>query len=134
MNDQQLTELLKWSEDHMQCAVCWWPSIDMRRGMEVHHIVGGSNRAKGHVVENYLKLCDRCHMVYHGGKVVANVPELHMGHILEAKKKADPENFNVEMLAAIKNRKALHWEPEKIPSYFLHERIRNLRGYEDRKP
>lgn len=134
MNDQQLMELLKWSEDHMQCAICWWPSTDMRRGMEVHHIVGGSNRSKGHVVENYLKLCDRCHMVYHGGKVVANVPDLHMGHILEAKRKADPENYDIEKLAEIKNRKALHWEPEKIPSHYLHERIRNLRGYEDRKP
>lgn len=134
MNEAQLTELLLWSEDHMKCAICWWPSTDMRRGMEVHHIVGGANRSKGHVVENYLKLCDRCHMVYHGGKVVANVPDLHLGHILDAKRESDPDNFDTEKLAAIKNRKALHWEPEPVPNHYKHERIRNLRGYEDRNP
>lgn len=134
MNEQQLMELLRWSEDHMQCAICWWPSLDMRRGMEVHHIVGGANRAKGHVVENYLKLCDRCHMVYHSGKVVANVPDLHLGHMLEAKRESDPENYDEKKLAAIKNRQALHREAEPIPAHYKHERIRNLRGFEDRRP
>lgn len=134
MTDKQLHELLAWSELHRSCAICWWPSSDYRREMEVHHIVGGQNRSKGHRVENYLKLCDRCHMAYHSGKISANVPDLKMSHILAAKIETDEENYSLEVLAELKNRKALHWDPEPIPQFFLDERQRNVGFYKDRNP
>jgi cytochrome c2 len=95
--------------------------------MEVHHIVGGANRSKGHKIFNYLKLCERCHQVYHSGKVVANTPPLNLGHMLTAKKESDPDNYDPQALAELKNRKALHWEPEPIPGYYIRERERNTR-------
>lgn len=127
MNQSEALELMVWSDQHRSCAVCWWPSFDYSRDMEVHHIVGGANRAKGHKVFNYLKLCDRCHQVYHSGKVAANVPPLTMGHLLTAKKESDEENFDLEKLAKLKNRKALHWDPEPIPQFYLDERVENTR-------
>jgi len=134
MTQQEVMVLLDWSEKHRSCAVCWWPSYDYNRDMEVHHLVGGPNRSKGHKVFNYLKLCDRCHHVYHSGKVAANVPPLTMGHLLTAKKESDEENYSPEKLAALKNRKALHWEPEPIPDFYLQERARNTGPRSGRQP
>jgi len=65
--------------------------------------------------------------VYHSGKVAANVPPLTMGHLLTAKKESDKENFDLEKLAKLKNRKALHWDPEPIPQFYLDERVENTR-------
>jgi hypothetical protein len=102
--------------------------------MEVHHIVGGPSRSKGHAPINYLKLCDRCHHVYHSGKVVANVPDLHLGHVLQAKLQSDPERYDYAALASLKGRKALSKDPEPIPDYYLDERKRNVLYYKDRNP
>jgi len=134
MSQKQVMELLQWSEMFRSCAVCWWPSSDYRRDMEVHHIVGGPNRSKGNVPFNYLKLCDRCHAVYHSGKVAANVPDLHLGHILWAKRESDPEEFDIARLAALKGRVGLAKDPEPLPTYFLDERQRNILHYQDRIP
>lgn len=134
LNSKQITQLLAWSEEHRSCAICWWPSTDYRRNMEVHHIVGGNVRSKSHEVWNYLKLCDRCHMVYHSGKVAANVPDLHLGHMLNAKRESDSENYFPDKLAALKNRLALPKDPEPIPEFYLRERERNVLHYKDRTP
>jgi len=134
MKQREVMELLEWSEQHRSCAICWWPSFDHRRGMEVHHLVGGPNRSKGHSPFNYLKLCDRCHHLYHSGKIVANVPALNMRHLLSAKKETDEEIYDPAKLAALKNRKALHWEEEPIPEYYMLERQRNVGHYNERMP
>jgi len=134
MTQQEVMILLDWSEKHRSCAVCWWPSYDYSREMEVHHLVGGPNRSKGHAPYNYLKLCSRCHHVYHSGKVAANVPPLNMGHLLTAKQESDDEHYDPEKLAALKNRKALHWEPEPLPDFYLEERIRNTGPRSERQP
>jgi hypothetical protein len=47
--------------------------------------------------------------------------------MVTAKKESDPENYDLQALAELKNRKALHWEPEPIPGYYLRERERNTR-------
>lgn len=134
MTERQVMELLQWSEQFRSCAICWWPSYDMRRDMEVHHIVGGPNRSKGHVTWNYLKLCDRCHAVYHSGKIAANVPELHLGHILWAKQQSEPEDFDIARLAALKNRVGLAKDPEPLPQYYMNEREDNVGHRRDRRP
>jgi hypothetical protein len=126
VNKKQRSLLVEWSSQHLSCAVCFWPESDHRRRMEVHHLVGGVNRSKCHDPRCYLSLCERCHGVYHSGKIYALTPDLNMGILLTAKRESDPENYDPEWLAAVKNKKHLGWEPEPIPQFFLDERERNL--------
>jgi len=104
--------------------VCWWPERDGRRRTEIHHLQGGPGRK--HDARNLLTLCERCHGVYHSGKIYGRFPDLNMGILLTAKREADPDLYDPQYLAALKHRKALRWEPEPIPDYYLDERQRNL--------
>ena len=115
MNKKQKEEMREWAQGFDKCAVCHWPVSDFRRRMEVHH------------PKSYLALCSRCHSVYHSGKVVANVPDIDMGILLEAKREADPENYDPDFLASLRNKKHLGHEPKPIPQYFMEERARNLK-------
>lgn len=126
MNRKEQQALTEWLDLHRCCAVCWWPESDWRRACEVHHIAGGAARAKGHHPKNYLRLCDRCHCVYHNGKVCGLFPDLHIGILLTAKQECDPENYDPEFLAQLRNKKHLGKDPEPIPDYYLQERELNV--------
>ena len=126
MNKQQRQELVDWAAEHRCCAICHWPESDYRRRLEVHHIVGGSNRHKAHTPRAYLSLCSRCHHVYHSGKIVALTPDITMGIILQAKQESDPDNYDPKFLASLKNKQHLGHDPEPIPQFFMDERERNL--------
>ena len=127
MNKKQKEEMREWAQNFDKCAVCHWPVSDFRRRMEVHHLIGGGNRAKSHHPKAYLALCSRCHGVYHSGQIVAHVPDIDMGILLEAKREADPENYDPEFLASLRNKKHLGHDPKPIPKYFIEERTRNLK-------
>lgn len=131
MNESQKAELLAWTELHRCCAVCWWPESDGRRRLETHHIVGG--RAREHDKRNYVRICEQCHGMYHGGKVYANLPDITHGMILSAKKESDPENFDPEYLAWLRHKKHLGYDPEPIDSYYLKERERNVGPWKSRQ-
>lgn len=49
-----------------------------------------------------------------------------MSILLQAKKESDPENYDPEWLAQVKNKKHLGVDPEPIPEFFMKERERNL--------
>jgi hypothetical protein len=130
MNKQEQAECWEWSQQHLSCAICWWPQSDGRRELHVHHICSGS--ARKHDVRNYCKLCSRCHEVLHQGKVVGNFPDLYNGTVLWAKRESDPENYDPEYLAGLRHRKHLGYEPVEPDSFYLQERETNLHSY--RKP
>ena len=126
MNARERELLAEWAALHTGCAVCWWPERDYRRRLEVHHIVGGSARARGHDPRNYLSLCDRCHGVFHSGRVVGNFPDLYIGTLLYCKRETDAELYDPEYLASLKHRKHLGHDPIPPDEFYLQERQRNL--------
>lgn len=126
MNAQQRAALHEWCDQHLSCAVCWWPERDYRRRMEVHHIVGGSARSRGHDPRNYLSLCERCHGVFHSGRVVGNFPDLYIGTLLWCKRETDGELYDPAYLAGLRHRKHLGHEPEPPDEFYLRERQINL--------
>lgn len=125
MNAKEKAKLEEWLEDQYRCAVCHWPENDMRRRLEVHHIVGGPSRSKAHNPKCYLRLCNRCHQVFHSGKIVAFTPDLNMGTLLQAKLESDPDNYDPKFLAELKHKQHLGHDPEEIPEYYIEERERN---------
>ena len=134
MNTHEAATLVDWADKHRSCAVCWWPESDHRRSLEVHHIVGGVNRSKGHDPRNYLRLCSRCHGVYHSGKIHALTPDLNLSILLAAKQETDPELFDPEYLAWLKHKKHLGKDPAPIPKYYIDERQANAHGWNSRNP
>ena len=44
MNRADRLTLQEFAAEFMSCAVCWWPEMDMRRRMEIHHLVQGAGR------------------------------------------------------------------------------------------
>ncbi len=107
--------------------MCWWPEEKYGRRLHVHHMVSGVNRAKAHQPKCYLRLCDRCHDVYHSGRVSGLFPDLNARILLQAKRESDPENYDPAHLAAMKHKKHLGYDPEPIPEFYLRERQRNER-------
>lgn len=126
MNKRERQCLIDWSALHTSCAVCWWPERDYRRRLEVHHIVGGRARARGHDPRNYLSLCDRCHGVYHSGKVVGNFPDLYIGTLLWCKRETDEEIYDPQYLASLRNKKHLGADPQPPHEFYMQERQVNL--------
>lgn len=112
------------------CAICWWPESDMRRRMEIHHLVGGAGRK--HDRRNLLSTCSRCHGVLHDGRLEGNYPDLTKGMFLTAKQEADPDHFDPVFLASLKHKKWLGYDPEPIDPYYLAERETNVSAW--RKP
>lgn len=126
MNARERAALHEWCDIHRSCAVCWWPESAWGRELHVHHLVSGVNRAKAHHPKAYLRLCDRCHCVYHSGKVCGLFPDLDARILLAAKQESDPDNYDPAYLAKLKHKKHLGYEPAPIPEYYLEERQRNL--------
>lgn len=132
MNFAERSALLEWVQLHRCCAVCYWPESDGRRGMEVHHIIGGAGRK--HDVRNYLRLCERCHGVLHSGKIYASQPDLDRRILLGVKQECDPDNYDPAYLASLKHKKHLGYEPEPLPEYYIEERQRNVGQWARRNP
>jgi hypothetical protein len=132
MNKAEQKELLAWVELHRCCAVCWWPESDGRRGLEVHHLIGGAGRK--HDIRNYCRLCSRCHGVLHSGKIFSGQPDLDRRILLGVKQECDPDNYDPEFLASLKNKKHLGYDPEPLPDYYIRERQQNITSWTARSP
>lgn len=132
MNKQERADLIEWVAEHRCCAVCWWPESDGRRGLEVHHLIGGAGRK--HDVRQYVRLCDRCHGVLHSGKVYARQPDLDRRILLGVKQECDPDNYDPAFLASLKHKKHLGYDTAPLPDYYLEERQRNTRSWQSRQP
>ena len=100
-----------------RCAVCHWPMERAGRWLEVHHIVGGPGRKD--IPENWCLLCNRCHHAVHNK--IADYPDMPKGAILTAKFEEDGE-FDTSVLAALRHRKGLMYDPCEIPEEYLAER------------
>jgi len=124
LNAAERAALLEWVQLHRCCAVCHWPESDGRRGLEVHHLMGGS--ARKHDIRNYLRLCSRCHGVLHSGKVYALQPDLNNRILLGCKQECDPENYDPEYLAWLRHKKHLGYDPEPLPQYYADQRQKNI--------
>lgn len=114
------------------CAVCWWPESDMRRRMEIHHLVGGA--ARKHVRANLISICSNCHSVLHSGSRVTGLPDLNKSILLAAKQECDPDYYDPYLLAKLKNKQHLGYDPEPIPDVYLEQRKRNVMGWSYRNP
>lgn len=134
MNKKQRSEAQAYCESHRECAVCWWPEPDLRRPLHLHHIAGGFARAKGNDKRNYLRLCCRCHSVYHDGKVAGNFPAITLAVILHAKREADPTLYDHQYLSALRNKKHLGHEPVPPDPFYQHEREINIGPWSARRP
>lgn len=130
MNKDEQAELLEWVQLHRCCAVCHWPESDGRRQLEVHHLMSGS--ARKHHVKQYVRLCGRCHDVFHDGQVAGNFPPLYKGTLLWAKRESDPDNYDPGYLASLRRKRHLGYEPERPHEFYMTERAANL--YRSRKP
>jgi len=109
----------EYRQSHNRCAVCHWPDGRWGRWLELHHIVGG--RGRKHVPYNMVMLCSRCHRALHDK--IADHPEIPKGAILTAKKGEDGK-VKPEQLAALQGKKALSYEPESIPEFYMNERTK----------
>ena len=107
---------------HPYCAVCHWPARRHGRHMELHHIVGGAGRKDLPCGSNFLCVCQRCHAAIHDR--LPDYGELPKGSILTAKMEEDGP-LDLALLASLRGRKALPYEPEPIPEKFLADRLRN---------
>lgn len=124
--------LQEFAAEHRSCAVCWWPESDMRRRMEIHHLVGGAGRK--HDRRNLISICSNCHAVLHSGSRVTGLPDLTPAILLFTKQECDPDNYDPVYLASLKRKKHLGYEPEPIPEAYLQQRQANVKGWIFRRP
>lgn len=124
MNKSESNDLLAWVQEHRCCAVCWWPESDGRRSLDVHHLMSGS--ARKHDIRQYVRLCHRCHDVYHSGRVVGNFPPMYKSTLLWAKLDSDPDNYDPKYLASLRRKQHLGYEPEPPHQFYMDERQANL--------
>ena len=132
MNSKDRLVISAFVEVHRCCSVCWWPESDARRRLEVHHIIGGAGRK--HDARNLLRLCERCHGVFHSGKIFSCQEDLNKGILLGVKQECDPDNYDPEYLASLRHKKHLGYDPEPLPDYYLQERERNTGSWTSRTP
>lgn len=102
-----------------RCAICHWPARRPGRWMELHHIIGG--RGRKNAERNYLATCCRCHHSIHNNVPQGSIPK---GAVLTAKLEEDGE-VDLEFLASLLRKKALSYDPEPIPEFYLAERTKN---------
>jgi hypothetical protein len=107
--------LSSYAEMFDSCGICWSPWC-----LHVHHLEGGP--ARKHIRENLVRLCTQCHENLHnyGGKDC-----LTKGHCLTAKLEQDPAFFNPSALAALRHRKALPYECERLPAWVYSKRLKH---------
>lgn len=134
MNKSERDAVDRWMAGHHRCFVCWWPKNDKRRIVELHHFCGGFSRSKGHDPRNYMLLCERCHGIFHSGKVYGLCPDLTAAMLLTAKAEADGGNYDPEFLAYLKNKKHLGYDPKPLPEYYITERRLNSQAWTQRQP
>lgn len=132
MNKAEKLLLQEFAAEHRSCAVCHWPESDMRRRMEIHHLVQGAGRK--HDRRALLSLCSNCHAVFHSGSKVTGLPDLNKGILLTAKQESDPEHYDPAYLASLKRKKHLGYDPEPIPEAYMAQRQRNVMGWSYRNP
>lgn len=132
MTKQDRITLQEFAAEHRSCAVCWWPESDMRRRMEIHHLVQGAGRK--HDRRNLLSLCANCHSVFHSGSKVTGLPDLNKGILLACKRESDPEFYDPEFLASLRHKKHLGYEPEEPPECYVQQRQQNVGGWHQRNP
>lgn len=82
-------------------------------------------RARGNAPFNWLLICSRCHGVLHSGKIFGRFPDLNKGILLRAKADEDPDYCDPAAMAALRHRKALSYEPQEIPEFYVAERLVN---------
>lgn len=114
------------------CAVCGWPESDMRRRMEIHHLIGG--RGRKHDRRQLLTLCAVCHQTAHSGSRLTGRPDINKRILLGVKQECDPEYYDPVYLASLLGKKHLGYEPEPVPEEYQAERQRNVRGWSHRNP
>lgn len=61
----------------------------------------------------------------HSGQIFGRFPDLNKGILLRAKAEEDPETFDPEAMAALRHRKALSYDEQDIPEFYLRERALN---------
>ncbi len=132
MNRADKVTLQEFAASHMSCAVCWWPEMDMRRRLEIHHLVQGAGRK--HDRRNLLSLCQNCHAVFHSGSKVTGLPDLNKGILLACKRESDPEFFDPQFLAGLRHKQHLGYEPEPLPPAYEEQRQKNTTGWRHRTP
>jgi len=112
-----------------RCAICW--AGKRRRRLVVHHIAH-PNRCNDRA--NLLRLCAICHDQYHVGgqsdRSGRKIPHLCHGHIIAAKREADPQGFDLARLCELHQVKSLgaRWADKEIPAYYLAERTKHSRA------
>lgn len=104
---------------HQRCAICHWPMDRKGRWMELHHIVGGAGRKD--IPENWCLCCNRCHHAIHNK--LPDYGEIPKGAVLTAKMEEDGP-VDLSVLAALRRRKSLPYEPCPIPEKFIEDRRR----------
>jgi hypothetical protein len=124
--------LQEFAAEFMSCAVCWWPEMDMRRRMEIHHLVQGAGRK--HDRRNLLTLCENCHTVFHSGSKVTGLPDLNKGILLGCKRECDPDFYDPKFLASLRHKQHLGYEPEPLPAVYEEQRQKNTTGWRHRTP
>lgn len=132
MNKTDKLLLQEFAAEHRACAVCHWPESDMRRRMEIHHLVGGAGRK--HDRRNLLTLCSNCHTVLHSGTKITGLNDLNKSILLTAKQESDPAYYDPKFLASLKRKRHLGYEPEPIPEPYMQQRQRNMRSWSARTP
>lgn len=108
---------------HPRCAVCHWPASRRGRWLELHHIIGGAGRKDLPCGSNWLALCNRCHHALHAENIPGYGP-LPKGAVLTAKEEEDGV-VNLVLLASLRRRVALSYDPCPIPQPFLDDRLKN---------
>ncbi len=108
----------EWAIVHDKCQVCGRNEQQIKRDSEfpnllqTHHLIGGAGRSDEPC--NFLRLCPRCHEVYHGFRVKRNGtywPNLTMGMLLTAKREADGDEWDPARLSVLRHRKIPDLEP-----------------------
>lgn len=124
--------LQEFAAQFRSCAVCWWPESDMRRRMEIHHLIQGAGRVNDR--RCLLSLCSNCHTVHHSGSRVTGLPDITKGVLLGCKQESDPEYYDPAYLASLRRKKHLGYDPEPLPDAYKEARTRNVKGWSYRNP
>jgi hypothetical protein len=85
--------------------------------LQLHHLCGGAEKSgRGHRRENWIILCNRCHLQVHQGSIIykgKRLPPLTNGNVIFAKRQVDPMWFDLKVLLDLKGWK--DWKEGWIP-------------------